>query len=96
MDLKKRAAKLKHDIPVVFLCLKDKETPYLAKLVAALAITYALSPIDFIPDFIPVLGYLDDVIILPYLIMWAIKLIPQEIWDRNQLLAKDMWVNKKW
>lgn len=96
MDLKSRAKNLKQDIPTVFLCLKDSETPYIAKLVAALAVTYGLSPIDLIPDFIPVLGYIDDIIILPFLIAWSIRLIPDEVWQKNQELAKDMWVDKKW
>ena len=76
MNLKERARKLKKDIPTVFLCLKDRRTPVLAKLMASLAVFQALSPIDLIPDFIPVLGYLDDVIILPFLIYLTVKLIP--------------------
>jgi uncharacterized membrane protein YkvA (DUF1232 family) len=99
MDLKERAKKLKQDIPAVFLSLKDKETPVGAKILAAITACYALSPIDLIPDFIPVLGYLDDVIILPALIALTIKLIPGEIWKKNSLLAADMWKDgkpKKW
>ena len=64
-NLKERAQKLKTDIPAVFLALKEKRTPFLAKIIAAVVVVYALSPIDLIPDFIPVLGYLDDLIILP-------------------------------
>lgn len=66
MTLKERAKKLKQDIPTVFLSLKDKETPIFAKIFAGITVGYALSPIDLIPDFIPILGYLDDVIILLY------------------------------
>ena len=51
----------------VFLALKNKKTPWYAKIIAATVVVYALSPIDLIPDFIPVLGYLDDLIILPAL-----------------------------
>lgn len=80
MNLKERARQLKIDIPAVFLSLKSKETPVLAKLVAGITVAYALSPIDLIPDFIPVLGYLDDVITLPVLIALTIKLIPSVIW----------------
>lgn len=68
MTLKERAKKLKRDVPAVFLALKDRETPLLAKITAAVTVAYALSPIDLIPDFIPVLGYLDDVLLLPALI----------------------------
>ncbi len=99
MHIKESIQKLKADIPVVYLVLKDKETPFFAKLLAGITVVYALSPIDLIPDFIPVLGYLDDVIILPFFIICTIKLIPKEIWQRNQLLAIDMWKDgkpKKW
>ena len=64
MDIKARAKKLKTDIPAIFLALKDKETLWIAKIFAGITVVYALSPIDFVPDFIPVLGYLDDVILL--------------------------------
>lgn len=79
MSLKERAHKLRRDIPAVYLALKKQETPLLAKICAAMAIVYALSPIDLIPDFIPVLGYLDDVLLLPLLVTLTIKLIPDEI-----------------
>ena len=57
MNLKSKAQKLKSEIPAVFLSLKDAETPFIAKFFAALTVAYALSPIDLIPDFIPLLGY---------------------------------------
>lgn len=84
MDLKERARKLKKDIPAIFLALKDKETPAAAKIAAGITIAYALSPIDLVPDFIPVLGYLDDVIVLPLLVAVAIKLIPKDVLERNR------------
>lgn len=59
--------------------LKDPRTPKWSKLFLGLAVAYALNPIDIIPDFIPVLGYLDDAVIIPLLIFIAIKLIPKEI-----------------
>jgi len=95
MTLKDRANKLKRDVPAVFLALKDKQTPFLAKALALVTIAYALSPIDFIPDFIPVLGYLDDVILLPSLIAVTIKLIPNEVWLRCQSDSENMWKNGK-
>lgn len=76
MNLKQRSKQLKQDIPVIYLVMKSSETPILAKILAFLSIAYALSPIDLIPDFIPVLGYLDDLVILPMLIVWTIKCIP--------------------
>lgn len=68
MTLKEQANKLKADIPAIFIALKKKETPILAKIIAGITVAYALSPIDLIPDFIPVLGYLDDIILLPILV----------------------------
>ena len=95
MTLKEWAKKLKRDVPAVFLALKDRETPLLAKITAAVTVAYALSPIDLIPDFIPVLGYLDDVLLLPALIALTIKLIPKEVWKRCQAESENMWVDGK-
>lgn len=99
MNLKERAKKLKKDIPTIFLALKDKDTPLIAKIFAAITVAYALSPIDLIPDFIPVLGYLDDVILLPMLVALTIKFIPADIIDRNREKAEGLWESgkpKKW
>lgn len=99
MDLKERAKKLKTDIPAIFLALKDKETPLAAKIFAWCTVAYALSPIDLIPDFIPILGYLDDVILLPALVALTVKLIPEDIMERNRRLSAEIWKNgkpKKW
>ena len=79
LTLKQRAAMLKNYIPAVFLALGHKDTPLTAKIAAGAALGYALSPIDLIPDFIPVLGYLDDVLILSGLIAIAVKLIPNDV-----------------
>ncbi len=98
-SLKERAKKLKSDIPAIFLALKDKETPIIAKILAAVTVAYALSPIDLIPDFIPVLGYLDDLIILPALAALTIKLIPKEKFEECRIKAEGLWENgkpKKW
>ena len=95
MNLKERAKQLKTDIPAVFLALKDKDTPILAKIFAGITVVYALSPIDLIPDFIPVLGYLDDVIILPVLIAATVKLIPKEAMESNRKKAENLWENGK-
>lgn len=95
MAWKERARKLKSDIPAVFLCMKSKETPVGAKILAAITIGYALSPIDFIPDFIPVLGYLDDILILPFLITLTVKLIPSEVLEQCRQEAEGLWKNGK-
>jgi uncharacterized membrane protein YkvA (DUF1232 family) len=99
MNLKERAQQLKTDIPAVFLAMKRRETPLLAKILAAIAIAYALSPIDLIPDFIPVIGLLDDVILLPVLIALAIKLIPADVFAECRKEAAGLWTDdkpKKW
>ena len=99
MNLKQRAAQLKSDLPAVFLSLKDKQTPLIVKILAGLTVAYALSPMDLIPDFIPVLGYLDDLIILPALVALTVKFIPIEVFEQNREKAKDIWAEgkpKKW
>ena len=99
INIKERAVKLKSDIPAVFIAMKDKDTPVIAKVFAGLAVAYALSPIDLIPDFIPVLGYLDDVIILPAMVALTIKYIPKDVWERSRKAAEGMWKDgkpKKW
>lgn len=99
MNLKERAKQLKTDIPALFLCLKSKETPPAAQILAGITVGYALSPIDLIPDFIPVLGYLDDIIILPMLIALTIRLIPKDTFEQYRKQAEGMWKNgkpKKW
>lgn len=99
MDLKARAKKLKTDIPALFLALKDKDTSILAKVFAGITVAYALSPIDLVPDFIPVLGYLDDVILLPLLVTLTIKFIPKDVLERNRKQAEGIWSEgkpKKW
>ncbi len=95
MKIKERAKKLKNDIPAVFLALKHKETPLGAKLLAALTVAYALSPIDLIPDFIPVLGYLDDIILLPVLVALTIRLIPADVMEECRKKAEGLWASGK-
>ena len=95
MSLKDRAKQLKTDIPAVFLALKRRETPWIAKLLAGLTVGYALSPIDLIPDFIPVLGYLDDLIILPAMVALTVRLIPAEVMADCRAQAEGMWQNGK-
>ena len=82
MDLKARAKKLKTDILALFLALTDSYTSIIAKIFAGITVAYALSPIDLVPDFIPVLGYLDDVILLPMLVALSIKFIPSDILEK--------------
>lgn len=91
MSIKDSAKKLKTALPAVYIVLQKKQTPLLAKLFALLTVGYALSPIDLIPDFIPVLGYLDDLLILPILIAITIKLIPNELWQQALIESENLW-----
>lgn len=99
MGVKNRITELKIRTAQVFIALKSKKTPWYAKAVAAIAVAYALSPIDLIPDFIPVLGYIDDLIILPILIKLTSVLIPKHIWMEFEQHAKEIWKDgqpKRW
>jgi len=77
--IKRWAHRLKLDITAIYIASKDTRTPQLAKLLALAIAAYALSPIDLIPDFIPVIGLLDDLIIVPAGIALIVRLIPQEL-----------------
>jgi uncharacterized membrane protein YkvA (DUF1232 family) len=99
VDLKERAKQLKTDVPALFKALGKRETPIMAKLLAILTVAYALSPVDLIPDFIPVLGYLDDLLILPALAALTIKLIPSDIMEECRRESEGLWKDgkpKKW
>ena len=98
-SLKTKAGELQQNISALFLVYKRADTPLAAKIIIIITIGYALSPIDLIPDFIPVLGYLDDLIILQCLIYISLKLIPKEIMEECREAAKDLWKDgkpKKW
>lgn len=79
IDWKARAKRLKAEIPAVTAALRHPGTPWHAKALAAVTVAYALSPIDLIPDFIPVLGLLDDLLLLPALCALTLRLIPQAV-----------------
>lgn len=70
---------MKRDLVALYLGIKEGRLPWHAKTVALCATAYALSPIDLIPDFIPILGYLDDLIIIPLLLTLTVRLVPQEV-----------------
>jgi uncharacterized membrane protein YkvA (DUF1232 family) len=77
--LKGWARAIKRDVVALWLAARDPRVPWPAKLIAGLVAAYALSPIDLIPDFIPVLGYLDDLLIVPLGIVLAVRLIPDSM-----------------
>jgi uncharacterized membrane protein YkvA (DUF1232 family) len=84
---KERVRALKIEIHVLTIAYRDRRTPWLARAWLALVLAYALSPIDLIPDFVPVLGYVDDLILLPLGIALAIRLIPAEVLDEARKTA---------
>ncbi|MCI6347209.1 YkvA family protein [Negativibacillus massiliensis] len=99
MEQKEKLRQLAEDIPALCLAMKEKDTPFLAKILAGTAVVYALSPIDLIPDFIPVIGYLDDLILLPLLVALTLKLIPDETFERCREQARQMYqqgMKKHW
>lgn len=86
-ELRIWARAIKRDVHAVYLAARDPRTPWYAKTLALCVAGYALSPIDLIPDFIPVLGYLDDLIIVPLAIMVVVKLIPPDVMAKHRAAA---------
>ncbi len=80
---------IKRDVHALYLAARDPRVPWYAKAVALAVAAYALSPIDLIPDFIPVIGYLDDLIIVPLGILLAVRLIPGEILAEHRVAASE-------
>ncbi len=78
---------LKRNTYALYLAARDARVPIPAKLLIAAVVAYALSPIDLIPDFIPVVGYLDDMLLLPLGIRLVMRLIPREVWSECQATA---------
>ncbi len=89
-SLRARARGLKAETFALYLASRDPRTPWYAKAVAALVLGYAFSPIDLIPDFIPVLGILDDVILVPLGIALVIRMIPHAVFDEHRARAQTM------
>jgi uncharacterized membrane protein YkvA (DUF1232 family) len=92
--LKRWAAELKANLVTLWFCRKHPDTPWTAKLMAALVVAYAFSPIDLIPDFIPVLGYLDDLILVPLGIYVTLRLIPPHVLTAARAQAQD-WIAQR-
>ena len=85
--VKQWADTVKRDVHAIWLAGRDPRTPWLAKALALAVAAYAISPIDLIPDFIPIIGYLDDLIIVPFGIILVIRLIPPELMAEHRLVA---------
>ena len=97
-DWKLRARSLKHDVHALYLAKRDPRIPWYAKLLAVIIVAYALSPIDLIPDFIPIFGYLDDLVLLPAGILLLLKLIPPEVIREYRIKAQtaDLVISRNW
>ncbi len=93
--LKIKSKKLGGEVYAFYLASKHPRTPWYAKILAVLIIGYALSPIDLIPDFIPVLGYLDDLILVPLGIILLIKIIPSQILEECRARAESYFSERK-
>lgn len=87
-NIKSKAKQLKSQIIIVYLAYMHKDLKWYKKAFLLLIIIYALSPIDLIPDFIPVLGMLDDIILIPLFITLAIKMIPKDLWEECKSQAE--------
>ncbi len=92
--LKNWAATLKREVMVLWFACRDPRTPWYARALAMLIVAYALSPIDLIPDFIPVLGYLDELILLPVGIYLVLKLVPAQALADARARAQS-WVESR-
>jgi uncharacterized membrane protein YkvA (DUF1232 family) len=88
MKLSEWAKQLKRESLALYLAARDPRTPFYAKILAGVIVAYAFSPIDLVPDFIPILGYLDDVILLPLGIWFVLKLIPKDVMAESREKAK--------
>ena len=92
--LRERARALKCDVLSLWFACRDPRTPVLVKVLATLVVAYALSPIDLIPDFIPVLGYLDELILLPAAIWLLRRLLPPPVLEQARRQASD-WLARR-
>lgn len=93
-SIRQWAARIKRDAVTLWFAYRHPDTPWFAKALAAFVVAYALSPIDLIPDFIPVLGYLDDALLLPGLIWLNIRLIPRDVLQECRARA-DGWMKEQ-
>src|SRR6266542_6142122 len=87
---KQHAHTIKREVYALYLAFRDPRTPWYGKVFAALVVAYAFSPIDLIPDPIPVLGYLDDLVLIPLGVALAIKMIPPEVMAECRARAREV------
>jgi uncharacterized membrane protein YkvA (DUF1232 family) len=89
-EWKRWAGRLKSETHALYLAYRDPRVPWYAKLFAALVVGYAFSPIDLIPDPIPVFGYLDDLILVPLGVALAVRMIPEDVLSESRQKAREM------
>jgi uncharacterized membrane protein YkvA (DUF1232 family) len=90
MTWREQARKLKQDVVAIALAMRDPRVPWYAKALGACVVAYALSPIDLIPDFIPVLGYLDDLVLVPLGLLLLLRLIPAPVMAEHRAAAAEL------
>jgi uncharacterized membrane protein YkvA (DUF1232 family) len=90
MTWQERARKLKQDVVAIALATRDPRVPWYAKALGACIIAYALSPIDLIPDFVPVVGYLDDLVLVPLGLLLMLRLIPAPVMAEHRAAAAEI------
>jgi uncharacterized membrane protein YkvA (DUF1232 family) len=90
-----QARRLKGEVLALYLACRDPRVPWYAKVLAGLVVAYALSPIDLIPDFIPVLGYLDDAILIPLGVLAVRAMVPRDVMDECRLRARQTMAGGK-
>jgi len=88
-ELRRRARALKVETRALYLVARDPRVPWYARLFVAVVVAYALSPIDLIPDFIPVLGYLDDLILVPLGLALALRMVPPHVLGECRARARE-------
>jgi uncharacterized membrane protein YkvA (DUF1232 family) len=93
-QLKQKASRLKRETTALYFACRDPRTPWYARAFSALVVAYLFSPIDLIPDFIPILGYLDDLVLVPLGITLALKMIPPDVLSDARNRADDPVQNK--
>jgi len=93
-SLRARLKAIKRDVVALSFAVRDPECPKQAKVVAWIVVAYALSPLDLIPDFIPIIGILDDIILVPIGILFVERMIPPEIMERARIQAGDARIEK--
>lgn len=96
MKWKEKAERLRDDVYVLWLAFGDRRTPWYAKALMVVVVAYAVSPVDLIPDFIPVLGYVDDLVLVPAGIWLALKMIPREVVQEYRQKARPAMISGKY